>query len=160
MTNPIESNENDPIINPYAPTAEVAHLSQVTADHEDWPPPLSIRLIQLIAVVMMISCPVGASYAYWDIETIMVSGPILSILALVTLVCYASTRRRSTISQWHGWQFPCVMIAFVMGVFLVIFLNEWSPSDAQKPISNACAIYAGAVQIGWLLLRLKRPHEQ
>ncbi|QDT61045.1 hypothetical protein SV7mr_35750 [Stieleria bergensis] len=157
MTHRFESNEDDPAINPYAPTAEVSHLSQVSAAQEDWPPPLSIRLVQIMAVILMIGCPIGAGFAFWDIETIMGSGPILSILALLILICYLATRRRSALNPWHGWQFPCVTVALAIGVFLVIYFKEWSPDDAQKPISWAFAGYAAFAQVGWLLLKLKRP---
>ena len=44
------------------------------------------------------------------------------------------------------------MLAMSIGCFLTIYLKNWSPSDAEKPIGRATIAFAFAIQFGWILV--------
>lgn len=64
-----------------------------------------------------------------DIESIVGSGPILSLTGLALAIGAWKTRRSRT-----GLLFGLSAGAMTVAVFLLIFLRRWSPDDAKYPV--------------------------
>lgn len=70
-----------------------------------------------------------ALLAQWiDIESIVFSGPVFCLVGLGTVV--ASFRGRRPL----GVVFGSGAVAFSVFIFLLIYFNHWSPSEARRPV--------------------------
>lgn len=101
----------------------------------------------LLAMLLMGGAPIASAIALYDIESIVVSGPLLLGLALLLGL---SAKRRDLWSL--GW-ISVATIAMCIGCFLTIFLLSWSPGDAQHPIGWATVVFAVFIQAGWFVAR-------
>lgn|GEM_PF-4419831 len=127
-------------INPYAATPAVLVA------------PRAIRTVGRIrfwsaiglAVVLVAGSVPAAAMAIRDIESIMVSAAVFvpSALILSVLALPAMLRPLQGIS--------ISMLLIVVGCFLTIALNSWSPSDAQRPIGWTTVACATGLQLGWM----------
>lgn len=95
--------------------------------------------VRLLLILQLMTALIGNVAAFVDVETIVASGPILSILGI--LVTIASLRRRFHLGLWIGMSGPAISLI----IFLVIFLQHWNPSEAQKPIPILAALYVAVV---------------
>jgi hypothetical protein len=100
------------------------------------------------AAALMISSPVAAAFATAvDIESIVISGAIFMVIALVLLgLCKRQDLRGLML-------IAIVTMAMVIGCLSTIYLNHWSPGDAQVPIGRATVMFACLIQFGWLSIR-------
>jgi hypothetical protein len=137
--------DDPPPINPYAAPTTIA-----AAEVKVRPPQHASRFRRGLAVLcaagIMIGCVIASLFANWEIETILVSGPSLLVFAIVLAVAAIRTELRSFLP------ISIAMVLMVIGTFLVIFLNSWSPGDAAKPVGYATVIFAAVIQAGWLAI--------
>ncbi|MGV3485867.1 MAG: hypothetical protein ACO1RT_15725 [Planctomycetaceae bacterium] len=80
--------------------------------------------------------PVAVAVAFYDVESITMSGPGLAVLA--ALLAMVSVTQKSLGGVVCGLS----LIAFCVGVFAWIYFNHWSPRQAQQPVSWACLVFA------------------
>lgn len=107
--------------------------------------------VLIVAQVVGILAAVAASVI--DIETIVVSGPLLSLVGL--LLGLVSFRRNDGIGLLFGLSTPSVAVL----CFCIIFGLRWGPHDAAFPIPCLLAAFAIlSVPAGVVALRrLRRP---
>ncbi|QDV43620.1 hypothetical protein Enr13x_34770 [Stieleria neptunia] len=131
-------------INPYAaPQSAPARPVPITVDFGQ----RRMRFAVGFAALLMIGSLLASAFAIYDIESIVVSGPLLSLFALVLAVL-------SIRSDLRGfWILSAATVAMSIGCFLTIFLGEWSPGDAQVPIGAASVVFAIVIQAGWVMVR-------
>ena len=123
--------------NPYAVTT--LHIDKPIVDREAdsrW-----ARWLVIIAIPLLIT---GSAAAVIDIESIVASGPIMLVYgAILVYLTYRLGGRRF---RWFAW----TCCTFPIAVFLIIFTLEWSPADAQVPISVLCCVFTLMVIAGIL----------
>ncbi|MEZ6061558.1 MAG: hypothetical protein R3C19_14525 [Planctomycetaceae bacterium] len=114
--------------------------------HEPAPLPKQFyaRKVFLILVgVMLLTIVGGTIAAHIDIESIIVSGAIVSLLGISIAVLAMRVRR------WTGVMFGLSGPAITLFCFLLINIQEWSPGDAQVPVSRIVTVYAAvAIVLG------------
>ncbi|MCO8124374.1 hypothetical protein NHH03_21725 [Stieleria sp. TO1_6] len=96
------------------------------------------------AATILLGCAVAAGFAIYDIESIVVSGGILSVLALLLLAIARPLRLRGLMP------IALAMLTIALGCFATIYFNSWSPTQAQTPIGTATVVCAVLMQTGWL----------
>ncbi|WP_372896477.1 hypothetical protein [Stieleria sp.] len=99
------------------------------------------------AALLMTGSLLASACAVYDIESIVVSGPLLSLCAIILAVLSIRPGLRGF------WILSASMIAMTIGCFLTIFLLEWSPGEAQTPIGAATVVFAIVIQAGWTIAR-------
>jgi hypothetical protein len=134
--------------NPYAPP-------QVVSD-----PPIVVQLRarggwhRAFLWVKSSTIIIAIGAAYFDIESIVFSGPFYGLLAiLIGLFGYF---------QRDGWSMvvSVVSLAFVISIFLLINIKDWSPSDADGPVQKMMIAYAVIALPVTLLLSLTHLRDQ
>ncbi len=104
--------------------------------------------LQLCICLQMLVVLIGLGVACWQVESIIGTGPILSIVGIIVAVL--SYQR----SMKGGVLFGLSGLGLCVGVFLTIFLLDWSPGDARIPVPIMGGVYlgiAGSYAIAWLL---------
>ena len=100
----------------------------------------------LMTALIPIGAPIASGLALADIGSIVVSGAILSAMALLLLALAARRDLRLLAA------ISVAMIAMAVGCFLTIYLMDWNAAEAQVPIGRATVMFAVAIQTGWLVL--------
>lgn len=95
--------------------------------------------VRLVLILQMLTAVIGTAAAFIDVETIVATGPILSILGIFGVV--ASLRQKCYLSLAIGVSGPAISVT----IFLIIFLQRWNPSDAQRPIPVLAFAYSAAI---------------
>lgn len=88
----------------------------------------------------------GVFAAYADVESILFSGPAYSIAGLISAAVALSQKRRTIVLM--GLSAPTLAV----GIFLLIFLNHWSPQQAQTPVPIICTGYFIGILITTMLM--------
>ena len=88
----------------------------------------------------------GIFAAYADVESILFSGPAYSIAGLITAAIGHFQKRRTIFLM--GLSAPTLAV----GIFLLIFLNRWSPQQAQTPVPIICTGYFIGIVIATMLM--------
>lgn len=95
--------------------------------------------VRLWISLQMLTAVVGTASAFIDVETIVATGPILSIVGIFgTIAC---VRRRFHFGTLISASAPAISVA----IFLIISLLNWSPGDAQEPVPLMGAAYTAVV---------------
>jgi len=136
--------------NPYAVTVQddedprgEVDLTRLSGKHLVWTNRLSTAMhVGVLAAAVM---------AWVEIETIVVSGIVNSTLAVALL--FVCRRQRWVSKTWVSW----AILGFAMSCFLTIFLCEWSPSEAHRPVASAITVFAGILIATSLLWRESLP---
>lgn len=111
-----------------------------------------MRWYRRVAIVQCLTILVGVVIAFIEIRTIAVSGSVLTCTGLIcTILCVKAERRLGILFGLSG---PAISIC----CFLLIFLQRWSPDDAQEPISGLALAY-GIVFMPLGLLTIFRGRE-
>jgi len=100
-----------------------------------------------LAIVQLLSIFIAAIAVFIEIETILVSGLVVSILGAIT--AYLSYRCKNLLGIF--WGSSAILISLV--TFFRIFISGWSPAEATVPI--ACLILGyvvSAIPIGIKLI--------
>ena len=124
--------------NPYAVT------TLELADTRTFAPSTMFTVTRWTVVIAQIAMGIAAVVAWIDIESIVFSGPVM--LGVGLLVTVLSWWRKSY--RWFG--IACLIFPVV--VFLIIFLLEWSPDDAQIPIGILCTVFTLGM-FGWVVVK-------
>lgn len=121
--------------NPYAVTTlELGKPVKVPDD--------TSRLVRWMILIALPLLLIGAASSLIDIESIVASGPVMLIYGLILMFLTRGQNQR--LFRWFAW----TCCAFPIFVFLIIYLLEWSPGDAQIPISALCCVFACLVFAG------------
>jgi hypothetical protein len=125
--------------NPYAVTT-----SEPFQANARFPIPARSNQAKLCFFLVCLALPllvVGTATAFYNIFTIVFSGPIMLGFGVAFLVL----TRASVLPRfrWFAW----ICLVFPMGIFLLIFCFSWSPAQAQTPVSFIIALVAGATAI-------------
>ncbi len=101
---------------------------------------------QFLAGSMLVGTLPAAVAACIKIETIVASGGIFGVLAilLMGLALAPPLLRLQAIAA------PTLL--FVLTVFVIINVNSWSPAQARIPVSSLCVAFAMAIQFGWFTI--------
>ena len=104
--------------------------------------------VRSFIILQMLVAVVGTAAAFGDVETIVATGPILSIFGIFgTIVC---VRKRYYFGALTCASGPVISVA----IFLVIFLLNWSPTAAQEPVPLIGAVYMAILCVmGLIALR-------
>ena len=97
---------------------------------------LGAALASLIQILLL---SVAVIIAAIEIETIVASGPVLSVTGVVV-----------AIYGWRSRSIPAGIVglsAFLMSIFLVVLINllDWSPRAAQFPVSVILMVYEAII---------------
>jgi hypothetical protein len=131
-TDPWESERN-----PFLPPE-----SQFTP-RESIPANRAQTVANVLAILKMVAIGIGTVAALIDIESIVATGPIISLLGLP--VAIISIRN----ARYLGIVFGLSGLAITIACFLLIFNLQWSPHEAQMPVSAIGVCYAGpAILLG------------
>lgn len=95
--------------------------------------------VRLWISLQMLTAVVGTVAAFIDVEAIVVTGLILSIVGIFGII--ACVRRRLHFGTLISASGPAVSVA----IFLIIFLLNWSPTAAQGPVPLMGATYMALV---------------
>jgi len=128
-------------INPYAaPSSEPSAVKVPTQGR--------VRLVFALACacLILLGCPVASWFANQDIESILASGPALGLTAVILILL----ARRDDLRRLQP--IALAMLAIITLIFLTIFVQEWSPEEAQEPIGTASIYCAAGMQVGFLLV--------
>jgi hypothetical protein len=108
--------------NPYQPP------QLLLAPERDDVPSGNYRWVKIFVMLQMLVIFVGLGVSFSNIYSILVTGPVLSFLGLVTaILCW---RRGSSWGLVLGGSGPL----FSIFVFLLINVQEWGPGDAERPV--------------------------
>lgn len=131
-------------INPYAaPQSEPAKPPGVPVDGTTRRRKFALSM----AIILLVGSPLAAAVAVYDIESIVVSGAILSLIALI-LIALSVRQDLRPLNAIAG-----AMLVMSVGCFLTIFLMGWDPREAQFPIGTATVAFAAVVQLGWVFVK-------
>ncbi len=89
-----------------------------------------------LIVIQVVGVLLAAGFAFDEIESIVFSGPVLSLTSLV--IAAASFRACRPAGFYFGLATP----TFAILCFAVICGQEWSPAEAQRPVSRCSAVFA------------------
>lgn len=91
-----------------------------------------------LIIAQVLGIVIAACVASEEIESILASGPLLSASGLwIAALAY---RRRAPVAFAFGLLVP----TFAWFCFLLIFNNDWGPSEARQPIASLSGILAFA----------------
>ena len=127
--------------NPYLPPQVQAHAVDVGLRKAGAGYPILLLLC-------MATIGIGVVLSVVDVETIVGSGPVLSVLCLVALV--VAIRK----SYFWGGMFGVSGIVITLTCFALISMLRWSPKDAEIPIPVILAGYSMlAIPCGFFAVR-------
>lgn len=89
-----------------------------------------------LIVIQVVGVLLAAGFAFDEIESIVFSGPVLSLTSLV--IAAASFRACRPAGFYFGLATP----TFAILCFAAICGQEWSPAEAQRPVSRCSAVFA------------------
>jgi hypothetical protein len=130
--------------NPYRPPETGPDATVVSASGIRW------SGTSLLAALQVFIAFTGTGLAFWDIESILGSGPLLAIVG--GLHAIAGHRRGRSSAIFMGYSAP----AFCIAIFLLINIKEWGPDAAQDPVSTLAVIYLIPLVAAWLASELQR----
>ena len=94
------------------------------------------RWLRPLLTLLVLFLAVGTLDAWVDVESILVSGPMLFLVGIFLAI---SARRRR---EMPLGLVACGSLAFPLFCVLLINLCGWGPSEAQQPISVLCLAYS------------------
>jgi hypothetical protein len=71
-----------------------------------------------------------------EVESIVVTGPLLFLLGIATIITGQKSRHPSA---WVVGSAQCAVCLFILALILIL---DWSPRQAQVPVSAAAVAYA------------------
>ncbi|MCC9643118.1 hypothetical protein LOC71_12600 [Rhodopirellula sp. JC740] len=115
-------------VNPYAPS------SQTTPS---LPPRLrrGSKWLRGWLIFQLLLIAAGVAAAEYEIETIVFMGPTVAVSGLI--LAYLAFRNRVNVATLFGVSGA----AFAGFIFLLIALNSWGPSEADRPVCRLCEFY-------------------
>ena len=133
-----------PVNNPYRPPA--AELNQAISVLV----PTKGKWLKWLIALQFVVIVFAATFAAFDIESIVVSGPIFSLVGIV--IAAFAARHRNRVACLYGIS----AVVFACFVFALIFFNDWSPRAASTPVLTLILIYGFAALAVTLFLLLNQ----
>ncbi len=99
------------------------------------PPMLATTLAIMFNALQILGISIAVTVATIEIESIVASGPIFSVMGIAAAVI--AWRHASSSRFVFGLSASAISVI----CFLAIFLQGWSPSDAARPISTLLIVY-------------------
>ena len=96
----------------------------------------NLRRLRVCLGLQCTSIALGVAAAFYTIHSIVVTGAILCLVGVVTV--FLSRRLKLTDGLVFGLSGPAVSLV----CFALINLLNWSPRDAQHPVSIIAVVYA------------------
>jgi hypothetical protein len=93
------------------------------------------KRLRIATFLFLLTLLAGVWFEYYEIESIVASGPILALVGI--LICFLAYRERDR----SGILLGSSAISLCVLVFLLIFLNRWSPEQATKPVTVVSWVY-------------------
>jgi hypothetical protein len=104
------------------------------------------RAVRVCHVLALLCCAVGwALLAFVDVETVVVSGPVLFVLGLVLIVAGGVTR------SWRAVGFGAAHVGVCILFVALVNLRHWSPRQAEAPFTIMGSAYTSAAVFTALL---------
>jgi hypothetical protein len=100
------------------------------------------------------ACAVAeALIAFYDVESVIVTGPVIALLGLTTVILGFAGRYMALACLGLANILVCILF------FLLVVILEWGPRDAQHPFAVMGAIYTAATLpvAVWVTRRVPRP---
>ena len=102
-------------------------------------------------ILLLITIVVTAVLAVYDIETIVVTGGICTVGSIILQVANRA--------QVEVYKVIAIATAvFCVFCFMLIVILDWSPSDAQYPISRLGLLYTAWLLCYYVYARIKYPN--
>lgn len=98
-------------------------------------PDSNLRHLRICLGLQCTTIVVGVAAAFYDIESIVATGPILFFIGIPVVIL--SRRLGLTSGLTFGISGPAISLLCLV----LINLLGWSPADAQLPVSTIAAIY-------------------
>lgn len=138
-------------LNPYAAPQS---RPEAAAPSEGFP---RATLFQWLVGLKILTIIGGAIAAHIEIESILVSGSLLTLQGIpIGLLSYRA-------SYWRGLSFGVCGPAISIFCFLLINIMDWGPKDAEEPVSAIADVYAVVAVIlgvGTMFLPAVPPHNR
>lgn len=135
---------NEPEANPYA----APHLP---LERPRRPAPSGRGLlIPILSSLQTLTLVVGIGWMFFNIETIMGSGPIYCVFGLLVII--AAFFQWSPMAILFGGQ----AIGYSLFIFLLIYLLDWGPAEADLPVKIMTIAYTLAIGLPFYSLLLIR----
>ena len=106
------------------------------------------RIVYLIlAILQLLGISIGVCVATIEIESIVYSGPIVSLMGIVTATGWFRRRLLSVAALGLS------TVAVTVSLFLLIFLNDWSPRAAEEIVPHLLFAYQlGILPVGLMAI--------
>lgn len=111
-----------------------------------------MKLIAALVLIQMVGTVAAVVAAVVDIETILTTGPVLTLIGcVIVILCF---RKAHSLGLYFGLSVPSISVL----CFSVIYGLKWAPGDAAVPISCLLIVFAVlSLPLGVLALR-RIPH--
>ena len=104
------------------------------------------NVFALLTSLLLISIGVAVIIAAHDIESIVITGPLFSVIGLVLCIVWFF-HRRGLWAPLVALSLPAVSLA----VFFLIYTRRWSPQEAQQPVTAVLLVYQVATVVVGLI---------
>jgi len=94
-----------------------------------------LRVLRICIGLQCTTIVLGVSAAFYDIESIVVTGPVLFLIGIFLALCNRQHEHLTSLA--FGLSGPAISIICLA----LINLLNWSPTDAQHPVSIIAAVY-------------------
>jgi hypothetical protein len=101
----------------------------------------SWKAIQWLVAASWVACAIGWLLICIDVETVLVTGPVVLILGIAQIVVGRVKKRADVL--WLG----AAHVAICALLFLLVNALSWSPRQAQAPFTGMVLAYAAAVAV-------------
>ncbi|MCA9058341.1 MAG: hypothetical protein KDA85_07575 [Planctomycetaceae bacterium] len=118
--------------NPY----RVPDVSERSRQRVTGSPGRTLLPFRIACVLQVATVLIGTIVAWFEIESIIVTGPLLTVLGITVLTM--AIRIQSMLGALVGGSGPTISLL----VFLVILVFDLGPREAQIPVSVIASLYA------------------
>jgi hypothetical protein len=111
-----------------------------------------MKLMAALILIQMVGIVAAVVAAIVEIETILTTGPVLSVIGCV--IVFGCFRKSHSLGLYFGFSVPSISIL----CFSMIYGMKWGPGDAATPIHCLLIVFAVvSVPLGVLAVR-RMPH--
>ena len=129
MSSAVENTMTTPDDNPFRAPKSAFEPVESTSNK-------NLRRLRVCLGLQCATIALGVAAAFYTIHSIVVTGGILCLVGIVT--AFLSRRNRLSDGLAFGLSGPAISLA----CFTLINLLNWSPADAQHPVSIIAVVYA------------------
>lgn len=104
------------------------------------------------AALAWAACAAGTALIFWEVESVMATGPVLLILGVLLTVAGLVARRTLWALLGSGHVAVCVLFVALVN------LRDWSPRQAEAPFEAMSVLYTlASAAPSWLAFRRRQP---